>query len=170
MDLAERDQNLLRIEDAPSCGLHLGELIFQTILIYLLLGFFLTELPRAASWMLTAECSCRVAEALTVCAKRAPLCNSLLEASHLQMVTEFYLSNHPRSCPSHYSFPIFRVPVQRFGNLLSLGRVNVTMLWSVVLMVHLRGLSLQWLPELHPGLRAFLAFVQAACSKKELLK
>lgn len=106
---------------------HLSEVIFVTRLVYLLLAiFFLTQLPRAVSWALTAKCSCWVAEAPTVCAKGAPLYHGLLEASHLQSMTAFYISPPPPP-------PMFRVTVQSFGTLPSPGRVNVIMLWSVLL-------------------------------------
>lgn len=98
-----------------------------------------------------------MAKAPTVCAKRAPLYNRLLEAGKIRMVTASIFPD-PHSCPFHHSSPMFRATVQSFGTLpstkkkqdLTPGRANVIMLWSVLLSGSARITS----PELYPCLKA----------------
>lgn len=141
MASAERGQNppwlsaSLWTGDAPSCGLHQSEVIFLTRLVYVL--WFLTQLCRAAS--LTAKCRCWVAEPPLSVPRDNGLC--LCVTVCWRQVTfrwwQFFISLHPPHTP-FLSFPLLLTNVQGHCTMLlvplpSPGRLNVMMLWSVLL-------------------------------------
>lgn len=140
MASAERDQNPLWLSaslwtgDTPSCGLHLSEVIFVTRLVYLLLVFFLIQLPRGAS----RAAHCKVfllggRSSHCLCQGSSFVSRSAGGKSPSDGDSFLYLSPHPHSCPPHHSSPMFRVTVQSFGTLPSPDGVDVIMLWPVLL-------------------------------------